>query len=235
MAAIAPCGGLTRHVANPWGTFTLATNLANASTQGYHAIRPVFHEVMARQNSSFSAVRQSGVDNSMGSLKETGNPLDLALPKDTFLQVETPAGVRYTRASSLKLAPNGVLTTQTGFAVHNDAGQRIEAAADALLSIEKDGSVKDGDEELGFLRVVTFADPRQMTYEGQGLLVPNAEAGAPVLSNEPIEIGKIEESNASPVRAMTELMMASRMFEAMQRAISTFRSTDSRLVRTVPK
>ena len=49
------------------------------------------------------------------------------------------------------------------------------------------------------------------------------------------EVGKLEGSNSSAVRAMTDLMTASRMFEAMQRAISTFRGINSRMVRIVPR
>ena len=60
-------------------------------------------------------------------------------------------------------------------------------------------------------------------------------AGQPQASTEKLEIGKLEGSNAAPVRAMTEMMMASRMFEAMERAIGNFRNIDERLVTTVAR
>ena len=56
-----------------------------------------------------------------------------------------------------------------------------------------------------------------------------------MVSDELLEVGRLEQSNASAVKAMTDLMTATRMFEAMQRAITTFSSVNRRLVTTVPK
>jgi len=213
-----------------------ATNLANASTKGYRAIRPVFHELLGRaQGEAFTAVRQTSIDTSLGRLKQTGNPLDLALPRNAFLAVETPAGERYTRSGSLKIAPNGVLTTQSGHPVLSENRQRITLDGEGRIEIADSGEVSLNGEATSFLRVVTFADPRQMTYEGEGLLNPNAEAGNPEANTEALQIGIVEESNASPVRAMTDLIMATRMSDAMQRAMTTFKRVDNRMLRTVAR
>ena len=50
-------------------------------------------------------------DNSQGSLRETSNPLDLAIDGDGLFAVETPGGVRYTRNGNFRVSPAGELTT----------------------------------------------------------------------------------------------------------------------------
>ena len=49
-----------------------------------------------------------------------------------------------------------------------------------------------------------------------------------------IKVGAIEESNATTVSAMTDMVTATRTFEAFQRVIEAFREADRRVVTTVP-
>lgn len=230
---------LSGAIAHQTSLETTATNLANASTAGYRSIRPVFHEVLAREAGAgepvrFSSVRATSVDTSPGSLQQTERPLDIALGPQSFLGVDTPAGERFTRGGSLKVAPNGTLVTQNGHPVFSETQERIEVPPDAEVTITANGEVKADGESVAFLRVVSFDNPRNMTYEGEGLLAP-AGADAPQQSTERIEVGALEQSNSSPVRAVTDLMMATRMFDAMERAISTINTVDKRLVTSVPK
>jgi len=231
---------LSGAIAHQTSLETTATNLANASTTGFRAIQPVFREILAEQGgpgqaTHFSAVRKSAIDTTLGGLKQTDRELDIALPREVFLAVQTQAGERYTRAGSLEVNPGGTLATRNGHVVMNEAQQPIRVDPNANVLITPDGEVIANGESLGFLRLVSFNDPRQMSFEGKGLLAAAAEAGAATASTEQVEVGKLEKSNFSPVRAVTDLMMASRMFSAMERAISTFRSIDRRMVTTVPK
>jgi flagellar basal body rod protein FlgG len=217
-----------------------ATNLANSSTTGYRSIVPVFHEVLARaagpeEPVHFSAIRSTSVDTSPGAIEKTDRPLDIALGENAFLAVETPAGERYTRAGSLRVAPNGTLVTLQGHPVFSEAEERIEVPANSTVTIEPNGEVKSNGDSVGFLRVVTFDNPKSMTFEGEGLLATTVNTGAPNRSLEEVTVGALEASNASPVRSMTDLMLASRMFEAMTQAIDTINGVDKRLVNSVPK
>lgn len=231
---------LSGAIAHQTSLETTATNLANASTTGYRAIRPVFHEVLAREAGPgepihFSAVRSTAVDATAGGVKHTARPLDIALGPESFLAVDTQGGERFTRAGALKVAPNGTLTTQLGHPVLSEVQERIQVQPEANVTISSNGEVKADGESVGFLRVVTFENSKHMTYEGESLLVPTGNAGEATQSTEPIEVGALENSNASPVRAVTDLMMATRMFDAMERAISTINGVDKRLVTSVPK
>ncbi len=91
----------------------LANDLANANTPGYKADRVSQHSfaeelaVVNRQNGSTVGRLGTGVqianqvtDFTPQGLKDTGEPLDLAISGEGFFAVQTPAGVRYTRDGS---------------------------------------------------------------------------------------------------------------------------------------
>ncbi len=231
---------LSGAIAHQTSLESAATNLANSSTTGYRAIRPVFQEVLAKEGAEkdrihFSSVTSTSVDTSSGGLKRTDRPLDIAMGQNTFLAVDTPTGERYTRAGSLMVAPDGALMTQNGHPVLNEVQTPLEGIPpNANVTITDAGEVKADGQSVGFLRLVTFDRPKDLTYEGAHL-VSAENAGALNVSDEPITVGVLEQSNASPVRAVTDLMMATRMFDAMERAISTINTVDKRLVTSVPK
>ncbi|HEY8530819.1 MAG TPA: flagellar hook-basal body protein, partial [Limnochorda sp.] len=75
-----------------------------------------------------------------GPLRDTGNPLDLALEGPGFFAVETPGGVRYTRAGSFRLDAEGYLADQTGNRVLGVDGP-IQVGQAATVAIGQDGSV----------------------------------------------------------------------------------------------
>jgi flagellar basal body rod protein FlgF len=81
-------------------------NLANASTDGYQRMRPVFREELSRAGSldpalHYSSVGTTQLDTTRGELRDTGRALDFAMPQGTYLAVSTSNGERYTRAASL--------------------------------------------------------------------------------------------------------------------------------------
>ncbi|HYL82434.1 MAG TPA: flagellar hook-basal body complex protein, partial [Candidatus Acidoferrum sp.] len=84
----------------------LANNLANADTAGFKADLITIDPSVASpddlspsaSSTSIVAAGRSGLDLSPGILKQTGNPLDLAIVGAGLFAVETPQGERYTRA-----------------------------------------------------------------------------------------------------------------------------------------
>jgi len=132
---------------------TTAQNLANIDTTGYRAVTPVFHEVLAAEGSDrtvrFTAVRRSAVDLSPGALRETGGALDLAFGQNSFLAVDTPGGERFTRAGSLKIAPDGTITTQRGHVVRGDGGQAIRVDTELGAEVNARGEVSSEESSSG--------------------------------------------------------------------------------------
>ncbi|MBL8739591.1 MAG: flagellar hook basal-body protein [Myxococcales bacterium] len=216
-----------------------AQNLANASTAGYQKLRPVFHEAMRRagpqreqqdKGNRFAAASGTVIDLSPGVTRTTGRALDISLPQGAFLAVSTPRGERYTRAGSMSVDPAGALTVG-GQKVVDDSGNpiQIDVSAAQDLAISEDGQLLQGGETLARIKLVTFTEPRMLGPEGGTLFTATEASGPPTITDGTIRIGELEESNASPVTAMTELMTTTRLFDAFQRAIETFRDADRKI------
>lgn len=219
---------------------TTATNLANASTDGYQGTRTLFREELTRAGSREPGMHYAGAsdaltDTTRGPLRATGGALDFAMPEGTYLAVSTPAGERYTRAASLSVAQDGSLRTAHGSAVVDEAGKPIQVTNNpTTLRVDATGKLWQGDESRGQVKLVTFAKPAALTHEAGALLVATPASGAPTPSPGPLELGQVEGSNANVVSAMTSLIDASRTFEAFQRVIDAFRDADRAAVSQVP-
>jgi flagellar basal-body rod protein FlgF len=219
---------------------TTAENLANASTDGYQRMRPIFSEELARAryadpSAHYASLSGSQLDTTRGPLRATGNALDFAMPEGTYLAVSTPRGERYTRAASLSIGPDGALRTAHGDGVLGEDGKAIQVAgSSATLRLDDGGQLWQGTGAVGRVKLVTFAQPQNMSHDQGPLLMTTPAAGATSPSRGRIEIGQVEESNANVVGAMTDLVSASRTFEAFQRVIDAFRDADRKVVTTVP-
>lgn len=221
---------------------TTATNLANASTDGYQRLRPVFREVLAKTSGGaapkvphhFGVVAQTASDTSLGNIRKTDRALDFAAPQGVYLAVQTPKGERYTRAGSLVVGTDGTLKTSHGDPVVGEDGRPIKVASKELVpKLTPDGQVQVDGAAIGRLKLVTFANPERLVHEGNARMAVGS-AGAAKLTGATLEVGAIEESNAGVVNAMTDLVSATRTFEAFQRAIEAFRDADRKVTSTVP-
>jgi flagellar basal body rod protein FlgG len=217
-----------------------ATNLANASTDGYQRMRHVFREALAQAQGggAFRSVTTAStrLDTTRGALRVTGRSLDVSLPQNGYLAVSTAQGEKYTRAASLRVDLQGSLRTSHGELVASEDGRplRADTSVSTETAVTKTGEVWQGDTMLGRLKVVTFPSPDQLSPEGGTLLVATAESGTPVASKENLDVGSLEESNASVMTGMTDLVTANRTFEAFQKAIATFQQADQKVTSTVP-
>jgi flagellar basal-body rod protein FlgF len=219
---------------------TTAANLANAGTDGYQRMRPVFREELARAGgdepgSRYASLASTQLDTTQGPLRPTGNPLDFAMPEGTYLSVSTARGERYTRAASLTAGQDGVLHTTHGDAVFAEDGKTIQVAGNTTaLRIDDTGQVWQGGDVRARVKLVSFPQAQNLAHDQGPLLMGTPAAGAPTASRGPLQIGQIEESNSNVVGAMTDLVTASRTFEAFQRVIDAFRDADRKVVTTVP-
>ena len=65
-----------------------------------------------------------------GPLRQTGNPLDMALYGDGFFAVQAPGGTRYTRDGQFTMDAQGRLATTTGYLVLGTDGKPITVGGD---------------------------------------------------------------------------------------------------------
>lgn len=216
---------------------TTATNLANASVAGFHAQTPIFREVLKQAGPMgtlrFAEVQATAITTTAGALRSTGRALDVALPEKVFLAVQSDAGERYTRDGSLEVKADGTLVTKGGQPVLSDQGAPIKVPPGAAPRLRSNGEIVGEDGPIGRLKLVTFAEPAWLAHEGATLAATN-DSGQATASAAEISVGTLEDSNSSPVTAMTQLLTASRMFDAFQKAIETFHEADRRVATTTP-
>jgi flagellar basal-body rod protein FlgF len=157
-------------------------------------------------------------DYSVGNLKQTHNATDLAFGRaDTYLAVETPDGVCYTRAGNLKINGDGLLTTNQGYAVLDDNYDYIYLEGE--FAVDEMGYVTDNGEEIARLLVVGFENQDELERLGGSLLRTDQE---PELVDMPeILPGYLEESNVVAVQEMVTLINVVRSYEALQKIIQS--------------
>lgn len=211
---------------------TTAQNLANAQTNGYQRMRPVFQQALAQASNNLRATTTAAtaIDTSMGAVRQTGRPLDMALPENTYLAVQTPRGERYTRAGALDVAADGTVVTKTGLPVLGENNKPIKAqtSTGVQVAIGNEGELTQGPDLLGRMKLVAFQTPQRLAREGATLLASSPESGTATVRSAQVATGALEDSNASPIASMGELVQATRHFEAYEKAIDAFRAIDEK-------
>ncbi|UTE77545.1 flagellar hook-basal body protein [Rossellomorea sp. KS-H15a] len=175
-----------------------------------------------------------------GDLQETGHGLDVALldgsmPVDeetgirgsVFLTVEGPDGSpRYTRNGNLTVNGNGFLTTNSGFYMLDENGDRIQLESDQFTVGENGQIVVDGN-AVATLGVGYSDNPNLLVKQGDGLLATEGNVALGNAYDEPnvsfaTKQGFLERSNVDASRTMTDMMSAYRAFEANQKVLQAY-------------
>lgn len=199
-------------------------NLANASTAGFKAFRPLFEAVEATPEGSdadpVSYVQDGGsyLDSAQGAVVPTGNPLDIALSGDGWLGFEAPNGqTAYSRNGRLVVDVEGRLTSSSGQAILDAGGAPIVLPNDVGQNIEisPDGTITSGDGAvLGRVGLFDVDSESLMQPIGNGLYIsPLAADVPPPAENVRVAQGFVETSNVSPVIEMTRMIDIQRAYE----------------------
>jgi flagellar basal body rod protein FlgG len=227
----------------------VSSNLSNLGTSSFRGQRVSFRETLAQaqgaqaQNRAqargdlrFVRVAEPIYDVSPGPVRQTGQPGDVALAGPGFLGVQTPAGLRYVRGGTLTRAPDGRLLLGQGPQapeVVGAADKKPLVVPQGELLIGGKGEVLVGGKQVGQLLLTEFARPQSLRGQGGGLYAPAAgDAGAPAEKTEVLP-GYLEGANVNPMRAMTDVIMTSRHYEALHRVIETYREIDTTAAREV--
>lgn len=181
-------------------------------------------------------VNDVATDFTPGSLKQTKGTFDLALQGKGFLRVTDGKKTYLTRDGELELGPqNQLVTRHGGLTLMNSVGQPMNAV-DPLLPIEvyPDGTVTQGDTEVGKLALVEPQSGGKLTKIGRNLYTTSAKL-APVKSEIEVKQGYLEESGVQPVTGMMELIESSRALEANVNMIHYQDDSLSRLLGSLPR
>ena len=204
-----------------------ANNIANASTVGFKAERLAYTSVEAQAKGTGDKQRlvggvstSSGIDFTEGSRQQTGRDLDIAIDGNAFLQVQTPRGVRYTRAGNLTLSPAGQLVTKNGDIVAGTNGP-ITVPRDGKVSIEPDGSLSSSGQVFDKLKLVSFNNPANaLIKEGDSLFMASGTEPAKDNVNSTVIQGSLESSNINSISEMVAMINNNREFESLQKSLT---------------
>lgn len=218
-----------------------SNNLANANTTGYQAERLSFEQYLQKDNNlgshnkmAFANDARSFRDTREGNLRHTGNPLDVAVSGDGYFMIETPNGVRYSRAGAFSLDGEGRLINADGYSVLDNAQQPIEFPPEANeIVIGKAGNISVNGEDFGTIGVARVQNPQTLVQQSGGLYKTDGEVE--ILGEDDITMaqGMLENSNVQPVVELTHMIEVSRavgsiakymeaMYELQRKTVSTY-------------
>jgi flagellar basal-body rod protein FlgG len=207
----------------------IAGDLANESTTGYKAERVGFSDLLYNEVHQAATITSAGAgaaaqligrDQAQGSLRETGNPLDLAIEGDGYFQVKRPDGqVALTRNGSFGVDSKGTLTNAEGDPLEPPitlpAGTSPEQVA-----ISPDGTLSAGKHKLGQIKLVTVPAADRLLADGGGLFSANAASGAPrPAAKATLRQGTLEGSNVDMASEMSTLATTQRNYQLSSSAI----------------
>jgi flagellar basal-body rod protein FlgF len=207
-------------------------NLANASTTGFREDLAAFQTRNVAgpgyASRAYATAGESGWDESLGAVQNTGRDLDVAVEGQGWIAVQGPDGREaYTRAGDLKLDADGLLVNGAGHPVVGDGGPLV-VPAHASLRIGADGTISivplgQGPETTAMVGRIKLVNPpaAALVKSDDGLFRmrdgSDAEADAAVH----VTAGALETSNVNVADAMVQMIELSRRFDLEIKAMRT--------------
>lgn len=204
-----------------------ANNLANSTTNGFKKNGMAFNQVFnAQQANNRNQIEQqlpegrifTYTEFTQGGLRQTSNPLDLALNGDGFFTVQTPQGIMYTRDGQFSRSPEGLLVTVNGYPVLSESGP-IQLQGEKF-SVGEDGTIQVGNDKVGKLQISTF-DIRQGAQRSDNLWSPVSDEVEVKEAEPQVRQGFLETSNVNIVKEMVDMIAIQRWYQVNDKAIKT--------------
>jgi flagellar basal body rod protein FlgG len=156
-----------------------------------------------------------------GDMQYTGNKNDVAIQGKAFIQATLPNGTTaLTRDGEFQVNAQGQLVTAQGYPVLGEGGPiQLDLNNPSPMSISADGTVSQGADVKGKLKLAEFDQPGMLTQIGGGYFAANNPKLHAVPVTSTVRQGYIESSNTSVVTEMANMISAQRGFEANQHII----------------
>jgi len=206
----------------------ISNDMANIDTPGYQSTILGFHDLLYSNGEYGSNVatgagtqaEQMGYDQSQGAIQQTGQPLDVAIEGQGFMEVRRQDGtIGLTRNGALQLNDQRQLTTQTGLLVQPPI--TIPAGVDpSQVSIASNGTVSVGKQTLGKLTLVDVPAPDGLVADGDSVFSATAASGAlRPATGASLQQGALEGSNVDMGDEMSKMMAAQQQYAMGSQAI----------------
>jgi len=202
-----------------------AANIANADTTGYAAVQAATEaSTYSGANAPLGAdavVLTPGPDITEGAITQTGDPFNVAIGGNAWMQVQTPNGASaLTRNGSLQVNNSGILVDSTGNPVLGVSGQPISLPTLTKLEIGADGTVSgipasqpNGPAQT-FGQISMVATPSGYLQPLSGtLMLPPAGAALVADPNATMHQGFLNGSNVNTTQSMVDMISDSRSYQ----------------------
>jgi flagellar basal-body rod protein FlgG len=239
--------GATGMVAQQLNVDAISNNLANVNTPAFKKSRVVFEDLFVRELGRNlgvgadglalatqgiglgSAMVSSGKIFTDGELKQSENPLDVAIRGRGFIEVVVADGSpAYTRSGTLQVNSDGFLSTPDGLLLNPS----IQIPSDAKdIVIDATGKVLVGlpnqtdREQVGQIEIVNFVNPTGLNPTGGNLYVATDKSGEPARGRPgddgfgTLAQGFVESSNVKLVDELVSLIVAQRAYEVNAKVV----------------
>jgi flagellar basal-body rod protein FlgG len=211
----------------------ISGNVANAETPGFkrdNVAEEVFSEAMwvaelAGRRRQFGAtftrhaLSPAVTDHRQGQLVESHSPYHLALSGQGFFAVQTPEGVRYTRAGDFRLDGQGhVVDARGGRLLLSDSTPLVVGGR--KLSILSGGEVLLDGSPAGQLLIVDFPDLGSLVRDANGQF--QGDGLIRVSSQSAVHQFMLEQSNVDIGEEIVDMLLTNRIFQSAQRIVATY-------------
>ena len=212
---------------------TVANNVANASTSGFKADRPLFQSYIDRLpgpgGGEVAFVKQAAtyIDHSSGPVSTTGNPLDIALDGPGYFAVNAPQARIFPRRPSPGRRRQHIARCR-GLPVLGSDGSPITIPDGYTeLQIKDNGSIKAmvNQRLVDVAQIGVFRpdNPSLVSKGGGDLLTAPQDMMQPVTPNDGgarIVQGALEGSTVKPMSEIANMTELSRAYERLQSMLS---------------
>jgi flagellar basal body rod protein FlgG len=216
---------------------TTANNLANVSTNAFKRDGLIFRDALeASMTSQGQAIGEMSygvmpdgeyTDFEIGTISQTGNPLDFAITdsKGAF-KVDMGGGqFRYTRDGAFRLNDQKQLVDRKGHPVMDSSNQPITLEGNDI-TVQRNGEIfADG---VAVATIGVFDG--SFAKRGQNLFDSSDAKLAPEIG---VQAKAIEGSNVNAVEAMVQMIADSRSFDMAQKSVQQHDELTQRLIQSM--
>ena len=217
----------------------IANNLANQSSAGFKPDRELYSLYVAPEarlpedesavpSPTAPVVERQWTDFGQGTLRQTGEPFDLALNGPGFFSVRSERGELLTRNGNFRLSPAGALETQDGFAVLDDQRRPIRLNPALAVEIGQQGEIRQDGAVVARLGFVNVADLRSLSKQAGTYFGMTNTAQFSGVKGAAVYQGRLENSNLAPAEGAVRLIQVLRQFESLTKAIQIHAEMDRR-------
>jgi len=227
---------LTGAIAREQQLANISANLANINTIGYKKNRMSFESILRGEQQTTNAkginynrIRNNFTEFSEGSMRGTGNPLDVAIYGDGFFKIQTPDGVQYTRRGDFHVDRTGLLLTGNNLPVLDDGNAPIiiPDSDSTKISMNSLGDIStlssDGTRNVvGSIGITTINDNKFLKRETDTLFSLEEEGRAIPVDEPNLAVGSLELSNINMTEEMALMIDTMRAFESYQKVMKNY-------------